>query len=96
VAEKEQTGQSVKYKTYIFVWLGLLLLTVTTVAVSKFRLTGYAVPVALLIATAKAALVITFFMHLRYEPRILKLMLLIALVAFTLILLLTFSDVWYR
>jgi len=35
-------------------------------------------------------------MHLRDEPLILKVMLFIALFALTLIVLLTFSDVWFR
>lgn len=83
-------------KTYVIIWLCLLALTATTVAVAKLRLTDYAVLAAIAIATAKATLVVTFFMHLKHEPWILKIMLFLALLALTLIVLLTFSDTWFR
>jgi cytochrome c oxidase subunit 4 len=93
---KELTVEVVKNKTYVVVWLCLLVLTATTVAVATLHLTNYAVVAAIGIATVKAALVVTFFMHLRREPLILKVMLFLALCALTLIVLLTFSDVWFR
>jgi cytochrome c oxidase subunit 4 len=94
--EKESSVPAVRQKSYIIVWLCLLALTATTVAVARLHLTDYAVLAAILIATLKAGLVVTFFMHLRHEPWILKIMLFVALLALTLIVLLTFSDVWIR
>jgi cytochrome c oxidase subunit 4 len=93
---EELTVEAVKNRTYVVVWLCLLVLTATTVAVATLHLTNYAVVAAIGIATVKAALVVTFFMHLRREPLILKVMLFLALCALTLIVLLTFSDVWFR
>ncbi len=95
MSEKESTAV-VRQKNYVVVWLCLLVLTATTVTVAKLQLTDYAVLAAIFIATTKAALVVTFFMHLRHEPWILKIMLFVALLALTLIVLLTFSDVWIR
>ncbi len=93
---KELAAEVVKNRTYVFAWLCLLVLTVTTVTVARLHLTEYAVFAAIAIATIKAGLVVTFFMHLRHEPWILKIMLFLALFALTLIILLTFSDVLYR
>lgn len=94
---KQETQFTVtRYRAYVFVWLSLIVLTVLTVSVAKLHLTSYAILIAILIATTKAGIVVTFFMHLRNEPLILKLMLFVALLSFTLIALLTFSDVWYR
>jgi len=59
------------YRTYLFVWLALLVLTVVTWLVSYVHLGMLNVAVAMLIASAKAALVALFFMHLRYESRLL-------------------------
>lgn len=59
------------YRTYILVWLTLLVLTVVTWLVSYVHLGMLNVTVAMLIASAKAALVALFFMHLRYESRLL-------------------------
>jgi cytochrome c oxidase subunit 4 len=94
--EKEIPLDIAKKKTYVVVWLCLLILTATTVTVAKLHVTDYAVVAAIFIASVKAGLVVTFFMHLRQEPWILKIMLFVALGALTLIVLLTFSDVWYR
>jgi cytochrome c oxidase subunit 4 len=95
MSEKE-SAQVVDTRRYFFVWLCLLALTATTVAVATLHLTHYAVVAAIGIATVKASLVVSFFMHLRREPLILKVMLFLALSALTLIVLLTFSDVWFR
>ena len=64
--------------------------------VTRLHITSLSVVINLLIATAKAALVLMFFMHLREEGRFLKIMLGVALAALTVIIILTFSDVWFR
>ena len=83
-------------KTYIIVWLCLLTLTTATVSVAKLHLVKYAIIPAIVIATAKAGLVVNYFMHLKEEPWVLKIMLFVSLFALTLIILLTFADTWYR
>jgi cytochrome c oxidase subunit 4 len=50
----------------------------------------------LLIASMKALLVLMFFMHLKYEGRFLKSLVILTLSALTFIIALTFSDVWFR
>jgi cytochrome c oxidase subunit 4 len=54
-------------RTYVNVFLALMALTALTAAVSFVNLHQWSAPVALLIASTKAALVALFFMHLRYE-----------------------------
>ena len=94
--EQETQLTATRYRKYVYVWLSLIVLTSLTVSVARLHLTSYAILIAILIATTKAGIVVTFFMHLKHEPLILRLMLFVALLAFTLIALLTFSDVWYR
>ena len=96
MTEKELTVDVATNKTYVLIWLCLLALTAATVAIAKLHLTGFAVVVAIAIATAKAGLVVTFFMHLRQEPWILRIMLFVVLIALALIILLTFADVSFR
>jgi len=55
------------YRVYVLVFVSLLILTAVTLWASGFPLGGWNVPVALLIASVKAALVSLFFMHLRFE-----------------------------
>jgi cytochrome c oxidase subunit 4 len=56
---------------YVAVFLVLLALTTLTIGVSYLDLGPFGTPVALLIAAAKATLVILFFMHLRDAPALL-------------------------
>ncbi len=67
--EKGRTGGG--YGVYVAVFGGLVALTALTVAVSYANLGIFNVVVALLIASAKASLVALFFMHLRFENRLL-------------------------
>ncbi len=87
----------VSIKTYTAVWLALLFLLAATIAVAKLRLlAGFSVLGSLTIASLKAGLVLAVFMHLKYEGLFLKGVLALALFALTLLIGLTFVDVWYR
>ena len=57
-------------RVYYLVFVTLLLLTLVTVDVAFFELGWLNFPLALLIATGKALLVIFYFMHVRYSPRL--------------------------
>jgi cytochrome c oxidase subunit 4 len=83
--------------TYTAVWLALLLLLSATVAVAKLQLLArFSVLGSMVIASVKAGLVLAFFMHLKEEGRFLKAMLTLTVSALTLLIGLTFIDVWYR
>ena len=83
--------------TYTAVWLALLLLLAATIAMAKLQLLAqFSVLGSMIIASLKAGLVLAFFMHLKYEGRFLKAILTVTLFALTLLIGLTFVDVWYR
>ena len=86
----------VRYRTFIVVWVLLLTLTAVTVAVSRVHLGALNIWAALSIASIKSALVIFFFMHLKYENLVFKLFLLGALVTLAVFIGLNFFDVLYR
>jgi len=97
VNDQSQETRIIPAGTYTAVWLALLVLLAATLAVARLRLLAqYSVLGSLLIATAKAGLVLAFFMHLKYEKRFLKWLLALALVTLTLLIGMTFVDVWYR
>ncbi len=54
-------------KTYFVVWIALMVLMVITAALSRVYLGEWNTVIALAIATAKALLVLLFFMHVKYE-----------------------------
>ena len=55
--------------TYVAVFVGLLILTVVTYAVSYANLGAASLTVAMVVASMKASLVILYFMHLKFEDR---------------------------
>jgi cytochrome c oxidase subunit IV len=84
------------YKTYIVVWITLLVFTVVTVAVSFLHLGLWNAAVALLIASIKACLVALYFMHLRHEIKLVAGFALFPLVILALLIIGTITDVIYR
>ncbi len=59
--------ETAKYRTYILVWVGLVILTGMTFSVAGRNLGGWTVLIALAIAGTKSGLVLNYFMHLRSE-----------------------------
>ena len=90
------TTHVIGYRTLTAVWLGLMALTALTVWVSRHNLGIGHVWGSLAIASLKAGLVIAFFMHMRYEGRLLRGLLFVALVTLACFIGLTFFDVLYR
>lgn len=75
-------------KTYILVFVSLLVLTLVTVAVAYLHLsTGPAIALALVIASLKAGLVASFFMHLISERKLIYAVLILTVVFFFFVLL---------
>jgi cytochrome c oxidase subunit 4 len=75
MSDKENIHIS-SYKEHLSTWLALILLTFMTVFVSVFgaELRTLSVATAMIIATVKATAVGYYFMHLKYDPKIYKLM----------------------
>ena len=86
----------VPYKLYVTVWLALVGLTVVTVGVKYADLQHLAIFTALAIATIKAALVLMYFMHIRYEHRLFGLMIVVFLVTYGVFIGLVFVDYPFR
>ncbi|HEY6874319.1 MAG TPA: cytochrome C oxidase subunit IV family protein [Geobacteraceae bacterium] len=93
---QDNTAHSIGYGKLTAVWLGLLCLTALTVWVSRLDLGIGHVWGSLAIASTKAGLVIAFFMHMRYEGRLLRLLLFVALLTLAIFIGFTFFDVLYR
>jgi len=92
----EEHAHIVPYKTFMGIWIALLILTGITVWVAQYNLGPLNIWVALGIATLKSSLVVAIFMHMKYESRLFKIALLSALAILAIFIGLTFFDVLYR
>ena len=95
----------VPVRTYVAVFLALIVLTFATVAAAKVDLGepeifGLRLPlnviVAVAIAVAKATLVVLFFMHVKYSGRLVQLVVAGAFVFLGLLLVITLGDYFSR
>jgi cytochrome c oxidase subunit 4 len=59
-------------KLYVGIFLSLMVLTAVTVAVTYVNLGTFNLAVAMAVAITKASLVILFFMHVKYSPKVIK------------------------
>ena len=84
----------VSYKEHFGTWVGLIFLTIMTVVISvaNANLLTLTVITALTIATTKAILVAYWYMHLKFEEKIYRIMLLIVMLLFAGFMLLTIID----
>ncbi len=81
---------------YWFVWIALLVLTVVTYVTGRMHMPTYGIYIAMAIALTKATLVAVFFMHLREQKGVNR-MVLVTSVIFVLIMFLgIFGDVFTR
>ncbi|MCF8349007.1 MAG: cytochrome C oxidase subunit IV family protein [Bacteroidales bacterium] len=82
------------YREHFGTWVGLILLTMMTVFISVFGadLRTLSVATALLIASVKALVVGYYFMHLKYDPAIYRIMMGIVMALFTVFLVMVIFD----
>ncbi len=85
-----------EYSLYGKVLIGLLILTTFTILIPWVNLTAYTVLIALLLASTKAGIVMTYFMHLKVEYSLLRILVITVLLIYATVILLTFSDYVFR
>ena len=85
-----------EYKVLARVVLILMFLTFLTITVTSFHLGALSVTVALLIAGVKAFMILTYFMHLKYESLLLRILVSMVFILYIVIVLITFIDYAYR
>lgn len=84
------------YKMYFAVFMALIVCTVGTVLIAGIHLGKANLAVAVIIASIKAALVCTFFMHLKDDNKFNSLILVAAITFIGIFFALTLNDVSYR
>jgi len=84
------------YFSHAVVLVVLLILTTISVTVTAWHLGPFTVAVALIIASIKVRTVITYFMHVKYESRFIKMMITGVFVVYALVIIITFIDYYLR
>jgi cytochrome c oxidase subunit 4 len=79
-------------RVYFLVFACLALLMLLTVAAAQIHLGAFNTPIAMMIALLKAALIVMFFMHVRYAPPLVRIFAVGGFVWLVILFALTFSD----
>lgn len=92
--EESQDVHITSYREHFGTWVGLILLTMMTVFISTFGadLRTLTVATALFIASIKALVVAYYFMHLKYDPKIYRIMMGVVMALFTFFLVMVIFD----
>ena len=79
-------------RTYIGVWLALLVLTVVTALVAEIDLGPWNIVVAMTIAVTKAMLVVLFFMHVKGSTHLTRLFVVAGFFWMAILFVMMFTD----
>jgi len=85
-------GHVVSRRVYVAVFLALCTLTVVTVVVNGYDFGPFNLIVALGVAITKASLVVLYFMHARYSPKLTGVVIASAVAFFVILLFLILTD----
>lgn len=83
-------------KFYVFTFLSLIVLTAITTGAAFVDLGALNTVVALAVAVLKATLVVLFFMHLKEQTGLTRIVIVVALLWLTVLIGITASDVFTR
>jgi cytochrome c oxidase subunit 4 len=92
----EEKHHVVPLRIYIIVLLVLLALTFASIGITSIELGVYTVVGALLFACVKTLLVLTYFMHLKYDKKYIRAMVAFVFAIFFVVIIITFLDYLYR
>ncbi len=93
--EKEK-HHIVPYKVYFYILIALVTLTFMSIGIVHINLGSYSVLGALIFSTIKSVLVLTWFMHLKFDQPLLRFMVLFVFLLFLALTFITFLDYYFR
>ncbi len=90
--DNQKNEHIVSYKLYLLVLAGLITLTLMSVGATHIQLTNLSVFTAILLASVKSVLVLVFFMHLKFDNKLLQILVTAVFTLIALVLFITFLD----
>ena len=92
----DEKNHIVPYRVYVIVLVALVALTLLSIGITDIELGKYTVAGALIFAVVKSFLVLTYFMHLKYDKLYIKLMVGFVFAILIVTIIVTFLDYLYR
>jgi cytochrome c oxidase subunit IV len=96
VRMENEKNHIIPYRTYLFVLAGLIVATLTSVAVTQISLGTLTVAIALFIAALKSSFVLRIFMHLKYENKMFSAAVIAVTLIIAIVIIITLLDYLFR
>lgn len=96
MSKNDEKQHIVPYRTFLLVLGALLVFTFISIGVTSYDLGPVTVLVALLLATFKTILVLTYFMHLKYDVKMFGILVATVLALIGVVIFITFLDYLFR
>jgi cytochrome c oxidase subunit 4 len=93
---ENEKNHIIPYRTFLFVLAGLIVLTLTSVALTQIYLGTLTVLLALLIAAVKSSFVLRIFMHLKFENNMFSIVVIAVVLLISVVIIITLLDYLYR
>ncbi len=93
---QEEKHHIVPYRIYFLILTALIILTFISIGVTSIQLGKWTVAGALIIASVKAFLVLSYFMHLKFDKPYIRIMVGFVFILFLVVIVITFLDYYYR
>jgi cytochrome c oxidase subunit IV len=92
----EEKHHIVPLRVYVVILIALIALTFSSIWITSIELGEYTVAGALIFSCIKTFLVLTYFMHLKYDKPYIKLMVGFVFAIFLVVVIITFLDYLFR
>ena len=96
MASNEEKHHIVPYRTFLLVLAALLVFTFISIGVTSYNLGPLTVVTALVLASLKTVLVLSYFMHLKFDVRMFAILVTAVLILIGVVIFVTFLDYLYR
>ena len=93
---KHENSHIIPYRTFLIILVILIVLALTSVALTQIYLGTLTVALALIIAVIKSSLVLRYFMHLKFESRMFTIGVVSVALLISSVIIITFLDYLYR
>lgn len=93
---ENQKTHVIPYRVYVYILIALVAFTFMSIGITSINLGAYSVLGALIFAMLKSYLVLTYFMHLKFDTLFLRLSVMSIFILLLIVITITFLDYLFR
>jgi cytochrome c oxidase subunit IV len=92
----EEKNHITEYATYAKVYIALLFLTALNITIATYSHSAWVAGFIIFIATIQAAIALNWFMHLKWDNKLLRMLVIFLFLLYIVVILITFLDYSFR